>query len=168
MTAKRDKSTALRSKLLGDIGESLAKQILDDRHFTNIKKLNDLLSRNFPFADYYAERNGSKYVISVKARNKYEFAVVGKARRLNSRYKLGANCYQLAAEAERKFGAKAAWLSISVQEHTYSAFFGLLSALNRSKGISMTAKATSSYECVADDEPHLYDYSLLKNDYLLS
>jgi hypothetical protein len=165
LRAVRSKSTGLRSRRLGDIGEFLAERILEASHFTNITNLNRR-SCNFPYADYYAERNGSKYVISVKIRNKYEFAV-GKARRLNSRYKLGSNCYHLAPNAEREFGAKAAWLTISLDECTYSAFFGLLSALNGSTGISMTAKATSTYECLAENERHGLDYPDLKNEYPL-
>jgi hypothetical protein len=47
----------------------------------------------------------------VKIRNKYEF---DEARRLNSRYKLGDHCYEHAEKAERKYGARAAFLAISL------------------------------------------------------
>jgi len=101
-------------------------------------------------------------VISVKARNKYQF---GKAGRLNSRYKLGSRCYEHVAEAQRKYKAKAAFLSISFEEHTFGAYFGLLSILKPSTGISTTTKGISRYLLLADHERHNFNFFSLKNTY---
>lgn len=160
--AKIDKSVARRWKKLGDIGEAIAESLLAENGFTNIRNLNHE-QMNFAYADFYAERNGIKYVISVKARNKYVFShnEVGE---INPRYKLGPKCYEYAARAEERFGAAAAWLTIALDVETYSAYFGLLSSL-KNCGVAMTEKATSSYECLARDNPHLLDYASFQNVY---
>ena len=161
MTAQRTKATALRNKRLGEIGECLAEQLLKRNHFVNVENLNSR-HRNFPYADFLAEKDAVRYVISVKIRNKFEF---GPARRLNSRYKLGRHCYELAAEAEIEYRAAAAFVSISLEERTFSAYFGRLSSLNGSKGISMTPSGVSRYECIAHNEQHEFDCSDLRNEY---
>lgn len=160
--AKIDMSVAKRWKKLGDAGEELAEPLLVKNGFINIRNLNHE-QMNFAYADFYAERNGEKYVISVKTRNKYEFRRDG-TKKINSRYKLGSKCYEHAVIAEEKFGAKAAWLTIALDSETYSAYFGLLSSL-KSRGVGMSEKATSSYECFAKDEPHTLDYASLQNVY---
>jgi len=71
--------TALRAKSLGALGELLAIKALVDNGFNNIRNLNDQ-KKNYPYADLYAERGKEKYVISIKARNRYE-----RSGRLNSR-----------------------------------------------------------------------------------
>ncbi len=82
-TAKLDRRTALRFKKLGDVGEELTDSLLRRNGFDEVRNLN-LLRNNFAFADVFAERDGVRYVISVKMRNKYEFTRDG-SRRLNSR-----------------------------------------------------------------------------------
>lgn len=161
--ATLDKVTAHRCKRLGDLGEELAENLLKVNGFNNIQNLN-LLKNNFPFADFYAEKDCVRYVISMKIRNKYE-STCGEAKRLNSRYKLGSKCYEQAEVAEVQFDAKAAWLTISLDSETYSAYFGLLSLLNGSKGVAMSEKAVASYECLAKDAPHVFNYVELKNVY---
>jgi hypothetical protein len=160
--AIRNDQTALRCRRLGDIGEELAEHLLVTNGFTNVLNLNK--SRmHYAFADFYAERDGRKFVISVKARNKYEFG----SGKLNSRYKLGAKCHEHAKHAERQFdSAVAAWLVISLEAKTFSAFFGLLECLNGSTGVLMTDNATAKYKCLARDEEHRYIYNGLKNEYL--
>jgi hypothetical protein len=158
--AKLNKGTASRSKQLGDIGEKLIESILARNNFTNIKNLNHH-KVNFPYADIYAERDGVKYVISVKTRNKYEFG----SGRINPRYKLGSKCYQNAPLAEKQFDAVAAWVTISLDEKNFSVYFGTLSSLNGSKAVKMTTKHLNSYECLAKDESHEFDYERLKNTY---
>lgn len=159
---KLDRSTASRSKRIGDMGEQLAESILKNNGFVGIKNLN-YQKMNFAFADFYAERNAIKYVISVKARNKYEFRRDGTTR-INGRYKLGSKCLAHAASATQQFEAQAAWLTIAISPETYSAYFGLLSEL-KSSGVPMTEKATSSYECLANNEPHKLDYASILNIY---
>lgn len=157
--AKLDKSTAHRSIKLGSIGEDLAEIVLGKNGFGNIKNLNHI-RKNFPFADFYAEKDGVNYVISVKIRNKYQ-----RSGNLNDRYKLGKKCYENSEPAEREFNAIAAWLTISFDSETYSAYFGLLSSLNGSSGVRMTEKAVAFYECLAKEESHSYNYAELKNVY---
>lgn len=148
-TAILNQATADRCKKLGDIGEELTPRLLKANGFTNIENLNQT-QKNFPFADFSAEKDGRKYVISVKIRNKYEF----RTKRLNGRYKLGPKCHEHATNAERLLSAKAAWLTISLDKRTYSAYFGLLSSLNGSRGVSMSDKAVLKYDCLAKDAPH--------------
>ena len=89
-----------------------------------------IIKRNFPYADLYAERGDEKYVISVKARNRYE-----RNGRLNSRYNLGSDCEMKAKKAELQFNAKAAWLAISIFDDIYSIYFGTLESLRTKTGI---------------------------------
>jgi hypothetical protein len=156
----RNVTTARRCHRLGDIGEKLAEQLLEANGFTNIQSLNKP-KKNHVFADVYAERDRQVYVISVKIRNKYEFGT----RKLNSRYKLGQECYEHAREAEARFQAVAAWLTISLEETTFSAYFGLLKSLGGSTGISMTEQMVTNYECLARDQEHGYAYDGIRNAY---
>ena len=64
-TAKLDRVTAHRFKKLGDIGEELTEQLLKVNGFDNVRNLN-LLKNNFPFDDFCAEKDGIRYIISVK------------------------------------------------------------------------------------------------------
>ncbi len=162
-SAKLDKEVAHRFKKLGDIGEELTESLLKGNGFENVQNLNHL-KNNFPYADFYAEKDCVRYVISVKIRNKYEFTRDG-TKRLNSRYKLGSKCYEYAQIAERQFDAQAAWLTISLDAKTYSAYFGLLSSLNGSRGVNMSEKAIASYHCLAKDMLHSFNYAELKNAY---
>ena len=89
-------------------------------------------------------------------------------KKINSRYKLGAKCYEHAKVAEVQFDAKAAWLTISLDVETYSAYFGLLSSLNGSRGVNMSEKALLSHQCLAKDCPHNLNYAEFKNVYEIS
>ena len=62
---------ALRKKSLGELGELFAIKALVDNSFDKIKNFNDV-KRNYSYVDLYAEKNGEKYFISVKSRNKYQ------------------------------------------------------------------------------------------------
>ena len=159
----RNVATARRCHRLGDIGEKLAEELLAVNGFTNIQNLNKP-RKNYPFADFYAEREGRGYVISVKARNKYEFGT----RKLNSRYKLGQKCHEHAKEAELHFQAVAAWLTISLEETTFSAYFGVLKSLDGSAGVLMTEKAVANYECLARNQEHGYAYDGIRNVYRIT
>ena len=157
---KLDASTARRARGLGDIGEQLAATLLARAGFTNVRNLNHA-AVNFPYGDFCAERSGERYVISVKMRNRYE----ARTGRLNSRYKLGARCYELALRAEQQLNAKAAWLAIALEPTVFSAYFGRLEQLRGSRGIAMTPLAVEGYECLANSEAHVLDYAALKNTY---
>ena len=163
-TAKMDKHVARRFKELGSAGEYLTEQLLKDNGFANIRNLNHD-QMNFPFADFYAERNNIRYVISAKTRNKYEWSPDTTKKRLNSRYNLGSKCYEHAELAQNQFKAEAAWLTIAIDSKTFSAYFGLLSGLDGSLGVTMTEKATSKYECFAKDQEHGLDFKSFLNVY---
>ncbi len=156
-----NQATARRAKKLGEIGEALAEQILQNAGFTKIQNLNRI-RKNFPFGDLYAERNSQKYVISVKSRNRFE----ARTCKLNSRYKLGKHCYKHAANAQAEFSAVPAFLAIPLFSKFYSAYFAPLSVLRGSRGIGMTPKELLRYECFAVDALHGFDVAELKNTYL--
>lgn len=145
---RKNRQTAHRVQRLGRLGEQLACAALERCGFTAIQNLNNL-EVNFPYGDILAVREGITYVISVKARNKFQ--ANGK---LNHRYKLGNRCYEHAAKAVERFGAVAAWITIPLSSKTYSVFFGELSALGGKKGVYMRAADTACYECLVDEEPH--------------
>lgn len=151
--------TALRAKSLGALGELLALKALVDNGFNNIRNLNDN-KRNFPYADLYAERGDEKYVISVKARNRYE-----RNGRLNSRYNLGNNSEIKARKAELQFNAKAAWLAISIFDDIYSIYFGTLESLRTKTGIPIGDTYFQRYECLVKEKQHGLDFRPYKNIY---
>ena len=159
---KLGKGEGRRFKRLGDIGEELAPALLIMGGFSNLKNLNDQ-KINFPFADFYAERDEIKYLISVKTRNKYEYA--GK---LNSRYKLGRNLYKKIDEVldipEYK-DCIPAWMTIAVEENTFDAFWGLIRDLDGGFGISMSESACSKYLCLAKRQQHEFDPAIFRNTY---
>ena len=62
---------AARKKSLGELGELFAIKALVDKEFDRIRNLNDR-QFNEPFADIECEKGGQKYIISVKARNKFQ------------------------------------------------------------------------------------------------
>ena len=103
----RDVNDAHRCHRLGDAGERIARPLLTEAGFRSIESLN-VKRANYPYADFVAERNGTRYVISVKIRNKME-----RSGSLNSRFKLGAKCHDYAAAAEQDEHAIAAWLMIA-------------------------------------------------------
>jgi hypothetical protein len=88
MTNSKNKKEALRKKSLGELGELFAIKALVDNSFERIVNLNDK-KINYPFADLYAEKERKKYVISIKARNKYQ-----KNYKLNAFYNIGTNAFK--------------------------------------------------------------------------
>src|SRR5689334_9465475 len=120
---------AARKKSLGELGELFAIKALVDREFDRVRNLNDR-QLNEPFADVECEKDGKKYIVSVKARNKFQ--IDGK---LNSRYNLGTNAYDKASASEKKHNAKAHWMAVQFDEKSYSIYFGTLDELNGSKAI---------------------------------
>ena len=73
---------------------------------------------------------GLRYVISVKARNKYQ-----KNGKLNTRYNVGSTVYEKALAAEKKYNASAYWMAIQFDHKSFSIYFGSLKELNGSKAI---------------------------------
>lgn len=124
-----NKKEAARKKSLGELGELFALKALVDQQFDKIRNLNDQ-KMNEKFADIVCEKDGIRYVISVKARNKFQ--INGK---LNTRYNLGSNAYENAKYAEEKYDAKAYWLAVQFDSNSFSIYFGSLVELNNSKAI---------------------------------
>ena len=158
MSTDKTKKEALRKKSLGELGELIGIKVLVDNKFEKIKNLNDI-KMNYPFADLIAEKDEKKYVISIKARNKYQ-----KNGDLNSRYKLGNNVFKNAKYAEDEFGAEAYWMAIQFDEKTYTVYFGSLKELDNKKGISIIqCQKESIGECLVKDARHYFDFSYFSN-----
>ena len=155
-----DKEVAARWTRLGHLGEFLAIKLLKKAGFSEIRNLNEE-QKNKCYADIYAKRDTKAYVISVKTRNKYENNGT-----LNSRYKLGANCYTKSETAEKDLNSEAAWIAIAIDVNTgtFDAYFGTLKSLNGNTGELMTARATSKYERLAWKEK-LEDHGIEKSIY---
>jgi hypothetical protein len=124
-----NKKEAARKKSLGELGELFAIKALVDKKFDRIRNLNDN-TMNEPFADIECEKDGKRYVISVKSRNKHQ-----KNGKLNSQYNLGKNAYEKASSAELKYNASAYWMAIQFDKNSYSVYFGVLEDLNDKKAI---------------------------------
>ena len=124
-----NKKEAARKKSLGELGELFALKALVDQKFDKIRNLNDN-AMNEPFADIECEKDGKRYIISVKARNRYQ-----KDGKLNTRYNLGQDVYEKSATAEKKYNAPAHWLAIQFDQQTFSIYFGSLTDLKGSKAI---------------------------------
>lgn len=124
-----NKKEAARKKSLGELGELFALKALVDNKFDRIRNLNDN-SMNETFADILGEKDGKRFVISVKARNKFQ-----KNGKLNSRYNLGKNVYEKALISEKKYTGQACWLAIQFDRNSFSIYFGKLNELNGSRAI---------------------------------
>jgi len=125
----QNKKEAARKKSLGELGELFGIKALVDKKFDRIRNLNDNIM-NEAFTDIECEKDGFSYIISVKARNKYQ-----KNGKLNSRYNLGSNVYEKALSAEKKYNSSAYWMAIQFGQKTFSIYFGSLKELNGSKAI---------------------------------
>lgn len=153
-----NKKEAARKKSLGELGELFALKALVDQKFDKIRNLNDQ-TMNEKYADIVAEKNGLKYVLSVKARNKYQ--VNGK---LNTRYNLGSNAYEKAGYAEEKYDAKAYWLAIQFDCNSFSIYFGSLDSLNGSKAIPVNKCERGIIgEIWEHNKRHYFDFDFYTN-----
>lgn len=153
------KKEAMRKKALGELGELVALKTLVDNGFEKITHLNDTKRRNYPFADLLAEKDGKRYAISVKARNKFQ-----KNGTLNNRYNL-KQTHVAAVEAE--LDAEAFWMAIPFDKNSYSVRFGSVVELKDASGkplsgIPMGEKCAYGKEWVKD-KPHYFDFSYFTN-----
>ncbi len=157
MRTKNEKEAA-RKKSLGELGELFAIKALVDMEFDRIRNLNDK-KLNEPFADIECEKGGERYIISVKARNKFQ-----KDGKLNTRYNLGAKVNQKAADAERKHKAKAYWMAIQFDVKTYSVYLGSLDELSLRKAIPIRECERGVVgACLVRDKRHYFDFSFFEN-----
>ena len=115
---------------------------------------------NYPFADLYAEKDGKRYVISVKARNKYENNGINE----NLRYKLGSNCYEKASITEKEFDAEACRMAIPFDKRTVTVYFGTLKELDGNNGISITkCKSGELGQRLVNEKDHYFDWDYFDN-----
>lgn len=153
-----NKKEASRKKSLGELGELFALKALVDKEFDKIRNLNDS-TMNEAFADIVCEKGGKKYVVSVKARNKFQ-----KNGKLNTRYNLGHNAYIKANSAEIKYDAIACWMAIQFDKNSFSVYFGLLNELNNSRAIPVDKCEKGLVgEIWAQNKRHFFDFDYYSN-----
>lgn len=149
---------ALRKKSLGELGELVAIKALVDSSFTGIKNLNDV-QQNYPFVDILAEKNGQRFAISVKARNKFQANAS-----LNARYKLGAKANDHARSAEVELDAEAYWMAIPFDSEHYSVYLGSMASLGGKLGIPVGKCINEDFgECLVENRRHYFDFSFFTN-----
>ena len=157
--SKEAEKEAARKKSLGELGELFAIKTLVDAHFERIRNLNDD-TMNTPFADLYAEKAGKRYVISVKARNKYQADGT-----LNTRYNLGRNAYEKAGSVSKEYDAEPYWMAIQFDDHSYSVYFGSLASLNGKNAIPVDKCEKGLVGTVlASDKRHYFDFEFYSNN----
>jgi hypothetical protein len=158
MSNEENKKEASRKKSLGELGELFAIKALVDNHYEKIINLNDK-KMNFPFADLYAEKDGKRFIISVKARNKYQ-----KDHKLNAFYNLGNDAYKKAATATLEYCAEPHWMAIQFDQFTFSIYWGSLEELNGKNAIPLAQCAEGKIGiCLAKDKKHYFDFSFFGN-----
>lgn len=157
-TDTRNRKEASRKKSLGELGELFALKALVDNKFDRIRNLNDD-SMNETFADISCEKDNVKYIISVKARNKFQ-----RNGKLNTRYNLGKDVYKKALASELKYGAKAYWLAIQFDHNTFSIYFGQLNDLKSSRAIPVDKCEKGAIgEIWVHNKRHYFDFDYYTN-----
>lgn len=153
-----NRKEAARKKSLGELGELFAIKALVDKKFDRIRNLNDS-AMNEPFADIECEKDGVRYVISVKARNKFQ-----KDGKLNARYNIGSKAYEKASVAEKRYNALAYWIAVQFDQKSFSIYFGSLKDLNGSKAIPVDKceKGTLG-EIWEHNKRHYFDFDFYTN-----
>jgi len=156
---KDNEKEAARKKSLGELGELFAIKALVDKQFDRIRNLNDK-QLNEPFADIECEKDGQRYLISVKARNKFQID-----KKLNARYNLGTRAYEKATVSEKKYNAKTYWMAIQFDRKTYSIYFGALDELNGSKAIPVDKCGKGEVgEIWVNNKRHYFDFEFYTNE----
>ncbi len=153
-----NKKEASRKKSLGELGELFALKSLVDNKFDRIRNLNDD-SMNEAFADISCEKDGIKYIISVKARNKFQ-----KNGKLNTRYNLGKDVYEKALASQKKYEATACWMAIQFEHNSFSIYFGQLDELNGSKAIPIDKCEKGIIgKTIVHNKRHYFDFDYYTN-----
>jgi hypothetical protein len=139
-----------RTKALGTWGENKAIDLLKKAGFNDVRDMNAAVA-NHPFGDIYAERGGSRYMIGVKTRNKYQVSGI-----LNPTYNVRKRNANVEIIAQRH-NALLAWVAISVvpEKQELSAYFGTIAQIeDRGERFSIPMKPdqTCKYECLANKE----------------
>lgn len=153
-----NKIEAARKKSLGQLGELFAIKALVDKGFDKIRNLNDH-NMNEPYADILCEKNNKKYIISVKARNKFQ-----KNGTVNNRYNLGSDVQHKAISSLKKHNAEPYWMAIQFDKNSFSIFFGSLSELGDSKAIPINKCEKGVVgEIWVQNKRHYFDFSFYSN-----
>ena len=153
-----NKKEAARKKSLGELGELFAIKALVDKKFDRIRNLNDN-KMNETFADIECEKDELKFIISVKARNKYQ-----KNGKLNARYNLGKDVYEKSLVAEKKYNASAYWMAIQFDQKSFSIYFGSLKELNGSRAIPVDKCEKGIIgEIWENNKRHYFDFGYYTN-----
>lgn len=148
---------AKRKRSLGELGELFAIKALVDSEFDRIRNLNDERF-NYPFFDLSAEKNGEKFLISVKTRNKYQ--IDGK---LNSYYKLGPKSKMYASSALSE-GFVPCWLSVQFDDEVYSVYLGKIFDLGDRNSIPMDGiKTLAVGNSLVLNKKHQFDFTFFSN-----
>jgi Holliday junction resolvase-like predicted endonuclease len=151
------KKEAARKKSLGELGELFALKALVDNGY-KVSNLNDR-RMNFPFADLLAEKDGIKYIISVKSRN-----MLQKNNTLNSSYKLGDDVYDKIDKALTSIKAVPCWLAVQFERQHYSIYFGLIQELEGKKRIPINKCMQKEIgQCLAHRNKHFFDFDYFEN-----
>jgi hypothetical protein len=136
-----------RKRALGDWGEKKAVDLLKRAGFRNVKDMN-AETVNHPFGDIYAERDGPRYLIGVKTRNKYQVSGL-----INPTYNVRKRGADVKAVAQQ-YNATLAWVAIAVvpEEQRFSAYFGTIAQIEDAGerfSIPMRLEQTKRYECLS-------------------
>jgi hypothetical protein len=136
-----------RLRALGDWGEKKALDLLKKTGFQNVRNMNAEMS-NHPFSDICAERDGKRYLIGVKTRNKYQVSGL-----INPTYNVRKRGVDVRAIA-RRHHAELAWVAISVipEEQSFCAFFGMIEQIEDAGerfSIPMRPERTARYKCLS-------------------
>lgn len=155
---RTNQKEASRKKSLGELGELFALKTLVDNEYDKIRNLNDI-NMNSEFADIYCEKNGERYVISVKARNKYQ-----KNGKLNSQYNLGEKAYEKASRISKKYKAEPLWMAIQFEDNCYSVYMGSLQSLNGANAIPVNKCEKGEIgKILVYKKRHYFDFSYYTN-----
>lgn len=153
-----EKKEAARKKSLGELGELFAIKTLVDEQYDKIRNLNDQ-HMNETYADIYCEKENKRFIISVKARNKFQLD--GK---LNKYYNLGDKAYEKAKIASEKYNAEAYWMAIQFDTNDYSVYFGSLECLNGSGSIPVEKCENGEIGTIlVNKKVHYFDFDFYKN-----
>jgi hypothetical protein len=136
-----------RKRALGDWGEKKAIDLLKRAGFRNVRDIN-AETFNHPFGDIYAERDGARYLIGVKTRNKYQVSGL-----INPTYNVRKRGVDVNSVA-RKCNATLAWVGIALvpEEQRFSAYFGTIAQIEDAGerfSIPMKPEQTTRYECLS-------------------
>ncbi|HMM90707.1 hypothetical protein [Bradyrhizobium sp.] len=136
-----------RKRALGDWGERKAANLLKRAGFLEVRDMN-AESANHPFGDIFAERDGVRYLIGVKTRNRYQVSGV-----INPTYNVRKRRADVRAIA-RRHSATLAWIAIAVvpEKQTFSSFFGTIAQIEDAGerfSIPMQPEQTARYECLS-------------------